>query len=142
MRNISIENFMSSHGISMRLMKMKTGQRRGEGNEMVEDYRCRIERFGQQIDVHVRVPSDDGGPSASDVFFLLILDASGCEMLKEYHGRRNEFKKMISGSGAAHDEFDEFWLEYESRRRQSLLLKGFLGGRLYETMIERFGFAN
>ena len=143
MQNGSIETFMNGHGISMQLMKMQSAKPwNGGRNEAVDRYRCQMSRSGKEIDVYVAVPCEEIGPSATDVLFMLILDASGCEMLKDYQGRQGEFREMLSGLGEVHEEFDEFWLEYEARRRQSVKLRTFLGGNLYETLIERFGFQN
>lgn len=143
MRSASFETLMKRHGISMQLMKMESkrvsSKRR---NEDFDRYRCQMSRSGEEIDLYVAVPCEEGGVSASDVLFLVVMDASGCEMLKDYYGRQEEFKEMLSRLGEAHDEFDEFWLEYESRRSQSMKLRNFLGGRLYYKLIERYGFDN
>jgi hypothetical protein len=143
MQRASIETFMDGQGISMQLMKMQEeAPRSGSLEEAVDRYRCRIGRYGKEIEVYVAVPSEESGLSASDALFLLVLDASGCAMLEDYHARQGEFKEMVSGMGQSYDEFDQFWLEYESRRRQSLKLKSFLGSSLYDTLIEHFGFIN
>lgn len=143
MQRGSIETFMDGQGISMQLMKMQAEAARSGGrDEAVDRYRCRIGRYGEEIEVYVAVPSEESGLSASDAMFLLVLDASGCAMLEDYYTWQGQFKEMLSGLGASHDEFDQFWLEYESRRRQSLKLKSFLGSGLYETLIENFGFIN
>lgn len=143
MQNASIETFMNQHGISMQLMKMQATYPRGASrNEPVDRYRCQMRRSGQEIDVYVAVPCEESGLSASDALFLLVMDASGCEMFNDYYGRQDEFKEMLSGLGAVRDEFDEFWLEYESKRRQSMKLRTFLGNGLYGTLIEQFGFTN
>ncbi len=143
MQSASMETFINRHGISMQLMRMQAAEERsGARNEAVDRYRCQMSRSGKEMDVYVTAPSEESALSASDVLFMLVLDASGCEMLKDYHGRQAEFKEMLSGFGEVHDEFDEFWSEYESRRRQSLKLRSFLGSGLYESLIERFGFDN
>jgi hypothetical protein len=63
-------------------------------------------------------------------------------MLKEYHARQAEFREVFAGSGSGPDEFDDFWLEYESRYEQTRKLRTFLGRDLYRKLIDRFGFNN
>ncbi len=143
MQSASIQTFMNQYGISMELMKenrAKSGRARQRLD--VDRYRCQISRPGKAINVYVTVPPEEGAITPSDVLFMLILDASGCEMFKEYYARQDEFNEIFSGSDARLDGFDEFWLEYESRREQSLKLRTFLGKNLYEKLINRFGFNN
>jgi hypothetical protein len=143
MQNASIQTFMSRYGISMQLMKvnpLKAGRARPQTD--LDRYRCQISRPGKEIDVYVAVPPEEGALTPSDVLFMLILDASGCEMFKEYYARQDEFREIFSGSDAGVNIFDEFWLEYESRYRQSRKLRTFLGNDLYEKLIDRFGFDN
>ncbi|MGC8494712.1 MAG: hypothetical protein ACP5SH_23555 [Syntrophobacteraceae bacterium] len=143
MQSASIETFMNTHGISMQLMKMKSGEPRSVSRkEAVDRYKYQMSRQGRAVDFYVEASSEENSLSAVDVLFMLVLDASGCEMFKDYYGRHDEFKEMLSGLGAVHDEFDEFWLEFASRRRQSLKLRSFLGHNLYATLIEQFGFNN
>jgi hypothetical protein len=143
MQSVSIESFMNRYGISMQLMKMGSAQARElDRDKPVERYKCQMRRFGKKIDVYVDAPCPGCSLSVCDVLFLLVLDASGCEMFKEYYGRREEFQEMLAGLGPVHEQFDEFWVEYESRRRQSLKLRSFLGGSLYNRLIERFGVSN
>ncbi len=143
MQNALIQTFMSQYGISMQLMKVngpKSGRARPKTD--LDRYRCQISRPGKEIDVYVAVPPEEGAVTPSDVLFMLILDASGCEMFKDYYARQDEFKEIFSGSDPGPDGFDDFWLEYESRCRQSRKLRTFLGKHLYEKLIDRFGFDN
>lgn len=134
---------MNQYGISMQLMKEAPGKpERSHAETDLDRYRCQISRPGKEIDVFVAVPSEEGGITPSDVLFMLILDASGCEMFKDYYARHDEFKEILSGSNAGPEEFDEFWLEYESRYQQSKKLRTFLGKNLYKKLIDRFGFDN
>ena len=143
MQSASIETLMNRHGISMQLSKLQSSGCLGASTEeAVDRYMCRMRRSGEKMDLYVAVPCEDGNVSASDVLFLFVLDASGCEMFKDYHGRREELKEMLSGLGQVHDAFEEFWLEYESRHRTSMRLRTFLGVSLYEMLLERFGFDN
>ncbi len=143
MQRVTIESFMNRHGISMQLMKMDSVQSKGwDRGKPVERYRCQMRKLGKKIDVYVEAPCRERSLSVCDVLSMLVLDASGCEMFKDYYGRRDEFQQILSELGPAHDQFDEFWLEYESRRRQSLKLKSFLGGSLYHTLMERYGVSN
>jgi len=134
---------MNQYSISMRLMKVnpaKSGQ--APPKTYMDRYRCQISRPGKEINVYVAVPPEEDALTPSDVLFMLILDASGCEMLKEYYARQDEFNEIFSGPDARLDGFDEFWLEYESRYEQSRKLRTFLGKNLYEKLINRFGFNN
>jgi hypothetical protein len=143
MQSALIQTFMNQYGISMRLMKENPAQSGHAHPEMYMDrYRCQIRRPGKEINVYVAVPPEEGALSPSDVLFMLILDASGCEMFKEYYARQDEFNEIFSGSDARADGFDEFWLEYESRCMQTRKLRTFLGKNLYEKLINRFGFNN
>ncbi len=143
MQSASIQTFMNQYGISMQLMKdnARRPDRTGNGTDL-DRYKCQISRPGKEIDVYVAVPSEEGGITPSDVLFMLILDASGCEMFKDYYARQDEFKEIFSGSDSEHGGFDEFWMEYESRYQQSRKLKTFLGKSLYQKLIDRFGFDN
>ena len=143
MQGALIQTFMNQYSISMRLMKVnpaKSGQ--APPQAYLDRYRCQLSRPGKEINVYVAVPPEEGALTPSDVLFMLILDASGCEMLKEYYARQDEFNEIFSGSDARLDGFEEFWLEYESRCEQSRKLRTFLGKNLYEKLINRFGFNN
>jgi len=108
----------------------------------LERYRCQISRPGKEIDLYVVVPPEEDAITPSDVLFMLILDASGCEMFKDYYDRHHEFEEIFTGSDEKLNGFDEFWLEYESRCVQSRKLKAFLGNNLYQELISQFGFDN
>jgi len=143
MQSASIQTFMSRYGISMQLMKvnpLKTDRARPQTD--LDRYRCQISRPGKEIDVYVAVPPEEGALTPSDVLFMLILDASGCEMFKEYYARQDEFREIFPESDSKSGGFEEFWLEYESRCQQSQKLRTFLGRHLYEKLINRFGFDN
>lgn len=136
MENASIQAFMSQYEISMQLMKMHgNGPRPVEAESGVDRYRCRITRPGREVQLYVVAPSEGGSLTPSDVLFMLILDASGCEMLKDYYERQDEFDEVAN-------TFYEFWIEYESRCKQTRKLKAFLGKNLYEELISQFGFNN
>ena len=124
----------------MKVNPAKSGQ--APPKTYMDRYRCQISRPGKEINVYVAVPPEEDALTPSDVLFMLILDASGCEMLKEYYARQDEFNEIFSGPDARLDGFDEFWLEYESRYEQSRKLRTFLGKNLYEKLINRFGFNN
>ncbi|MFZ0930478.1 MAG: hypothetical protein WAN11_17870 [Syntrophobacteraceae bacterium] len=143
MQSALIQTLMNQYRISMRLMKVnpdKSGRVHPETR--LDRYRCRISRPGKEINVYVAVPPEEGALTPSDVLFMLILDASGCEMFKDYYARQEEFSEIFSRSDARADGFDEFWLEYESRCEQTRKLRTFLGKNLYEKLINRFGFDN
>ena len=143
MQGASIQAFMSQYGISMQLMKVNQAKSRDVHQETGFDrYRCRITRPGKRIQLYVAVPPEESVLTPSEVLFMLILDASGCEMLKEYYARQDEFHEIFTGSDARLDGFDEFWVEYESRCEQTRKLKTFLGENLYEKLITQFGFNN
>ena len=143
MQSASIQTFMSRYGISMQLMKVKPSHSGGARAQAdLDRYRCQISRPGKEIHVYVAVPSEEGAITPSEVLFMLILDASGCEMFKDYYARQDEFREIFSGAEARSDGFDDFWLEFESRCRQTQKLRTFLGKNLYEKLINRFGFDN
>ncbi len=141
MESSGIQTFMSQYDISMQLIKMNRTRSGSPTPETTFDhYKCQIARPGKEIDVYVAVPSEEGALTPSDVLFMLILDASGCEMFKGYYDRQEEFNQIFSGSDTSLDGFDEFWREYESRCHQSKKLRTFLGKNLYEELIIQFGF--
>jgi len=143
MEGASIQTFMSQYGISMRLMKVnQVKPSRVQRETDVDRYKCRITRPGKEVSLYVAVPPEEGCITPSDVLFMLILDASGCEMFKGYYARQEEFNQIFTGSDTRLDGFDEFWLEYESKCKQSRKLKTFLGENLYEKLIAQFGFNN
>ncbi len=143
MEGASIQTFMSQYGISMRLMKVNQAKPSRVQREIdVDRYKCRITRPGKEVSLYVAVPPEEGCITPSDVLFMLILDASGCEMFKGYYARQEEFNQIFTGSDTRLDGFDEFWLEYESKCKQSRKLKTFLGENLYEKLIAQFGFNN
>ncbi len=128
MQSGSIQTFMNQYRISMQLMKVNQATSgRAHPKMDVDRYRCQISRPGKAINVYVAVPPEEGSITPSDVLFMLILDASGCEMFKEYYARQDEFNEIFSGSDARLDGFDEFWLEYESRCEQSSKAPDFSG---------------
>ena len=128
MEGASIQTFMSQYGISMQLMKVnQANPGRVHRETDLDRYRCQITRPGKKVSLYVAVPPEEGSLTPSDVLFMLVLDASGCEMFKEYYARQEEFNQIFTGSDARLDGFDEFWLEYESRCEQSRKLKTFLG---------------
>jgi hypothetical protein len=138
-----IQTFMNQYQISMRLMKVnpdKSGHVHPETR--LDRYRCKIRRPGKEINVFVAVPPEEGALTPSDVLFMRILDASGCEMFKDYYARHDEFNEIFSRSDSRTDGFDDFWLEYESRCEQTRKLRSFLGKNLFEKLINRFGFDN
>jgi hypothetical protein len=126
----------------MQLMKENSSRSGARQKSGLERYRCQISRPGKEIDVYIAVPPEEGALTPSDVLFMLILDASGCEMFKDYYARQDEFWEIFSGSEARSGGFDDFWLEFESRCQQSRKLRTFLGKHLYEKLINRFGFNN
>jgi len=143
MNDVSIQTFMGQYGISMQLMKVDgTVQRVVDSQTDIDRYRCRITRPGKKVHLYVDVPAEEGAITPSDVLFMLILDASGCELFKDYYARQDEFKEVFSGSDEQLNGFEEFWLEYESRCEQSRKLRAFLGKNLYEQLISQFGFDN
>jgi hypothetical protein len=139
----SIQTFMSQYGISMQLMKVNpAGSEICSPEADFERYKCQISRQGKEINLYVAVPPEEGALTPSDVLFMLVLDASGCEMFKEYYARQDELKEVLAGSSSGPDQFDDFWLEYESRCKQTQKLRTFLGRNLYQKLIDRFGFDN
>ncbi len=143
MQSALIQTFMNQYRISMQLMKVnpdKSGHIHPETR--LDRYRCKIRRPGREINVFVAVPPEEGALTPSDVLFMLILDASGCEMFKDYYARQDEFNEIFSRSDSRTDKFDDFWLEYESRCEQTRKLRSFLGKNLYEKLINGFGFDN
>jgi hypothetical protein len=143
MEGASIQTFMSQYGISMQLKKVKQAQPSRVHQETdLDRYRCQISRPGKEVSLYVAVPPEESSITPTDVLFMLILDASGCEMFKDYYARQEEFNEIFEGSDTRLDGFDEFWLEYESRCEQSRKLKTFLGENLYEKLITQFGFDN
>ena len=135
---------MSQYGISMQLTKVNEPQANRFSLETEGDrYRCRFTRPGKKVQLYVTVPpAEEESLTPSDVLFMLILDASGCEMFKDYYARHDEFNEIISNYNSTSDVFDEFWVEYESRCEQSRKLRAFLGNNLYEELIGKFGFDN
>jgi len=143
MEGASLQTFMCQYGISMQLMKENGGNPgRVHPESDIDRYRCRINMPGKKVHLYVAVPSEEGAITPSDVLFMLILDASGCEMFKDYYDRHHEFEEIFTGSDEKLNGFDEFWLEYESRCVQSRKLKAFLGNNLYQELISQFGFDN
>jgi hypothetical protein len=143
MEGASLQTFMCQYGISMQLMKENGGNPgRVHPETDIDRYRCRISMPGKKVHLSVAVPAEEGAITPSDVLFMLILDASGCEMFKDYYDRHHEFEEIFTGSDEKLNGFDEFWLEYESRCVQSRKLKAFLGNNLYQELISQFGFDN
>ncbi|MHC1727077.1 MAG: hypothetical protein AB9866_13885 [Syntrophobacteraceae bacterium] len=138
----AIQTFMSQYEISMQLRKMHQSGRTAVPDEPVNRYKCELKRPGKQVDVYVAVPSEEGEITPSDVLFMLILDASGCEMFKDYYARQEEFNQIFADAPGGASDFEDFWQEYESRCRQSTKLRTFLGKNLYEELIIQFGFQN
>lgn len=133
----ALESFIDQYDISMELCRVDGSADPQEGE--IDRYLCRLSKHGEQVSVYVAVPSEEESLTLSDVLFMLVLDASGCEMLKDYYGRR-EHLEYIFGSDGNLEEFDEFWREYRSRCRQTQKVRTFLGEELYRELIVQFGF--
>lgn len=131
----ALEGFIDRHDISMQVSPMKDPEPEEAG---LGRYRCHITMADKEVNVYVAVPRGEEGLTASDVLFMLILDASGCEMLKDYFGRRDQIG--FCGNDGNMVEFEEFWDEYRSRCRQSRKFKAFLGENLYSELVVQFGF--
>jgi hypothetical protein len=142
MHSASIQTFMNRHGISIQLMQRDPAKSGKSSRTGLDRYRWQISRPGKEIDVLVSIPPEEGAPTPSDVLFMLILDASGCEMFKEYGCRHDELKEIFASSDGGSNGFDEFWLEYQSRCHQTQKFRSFLGENLYKKLIDRFGFDN
>ena len=86
----------------------KSGQPRPHHRETdVDRYRCQLP--GLEKKYRSTLPFlRRRFPHAPDVLFMLALDASGCEMFKEYYGRQDEFNQIFKGSDSRLDGFDEF----------------------------------
>ena len=136
----AVQSFMSEYSISMQLMKMSQNRRIDISCQEVDRYKCQLTRPGKEIDVYVAVPPEEGEITPFDVFYMLILDASGCEMFKDYYARHEEFNRIFDDYCTDVEGLDEFWREYESRCKQSQKLRTFLGKNLYEELIVQFGF--
>ncbi len=135
----ALDGFISQNNISMNLSRIGNPLPAPDPEETpIDRYRCQISRGGKQINVYVAVPSEEERLTPSDVLFMLVLDASGCEMLKDYYGLHEQIS--ISDTGEVPREFDDFWTEYRSRCEQSRKLKAFLGKNLFNELIIRFGF--
>ena len=106
----------------------------------IEHYRCRLAMPGKQMNFYVTIEAGEGLLSPSDVLLMLVLDASGCEMLKGYYGKHEEFEFAFAGSDGNIEEFDEFWREYKGRCTQIQKLRAFLGEPLYSELVSRLGF--
>jgi hypothetical protein len=134
----ALDGFINQNNISMQLSRVgKKAPAVVEPRE-VDRYKCQIMRPGKRINVYVEAPPEEGRLTPSDVIFMLILDASGCEMLKDYYGRHEEMP--FAGTDGNRSEFDEFWKEYRARYHQSKKFRAFLGKNLYNELIVRFGF--
>ncbi|HYA41674.1 MAG TPA: hypothetical protein VEF34_10245 [Syntrophobacteraceae bacterium] len=143
MQSASIQTFINRYGISMHVSRLGPAKSGGACPKTALDrYRCQLSRPGKEIDVLVSVPPEEGAVTPSDVLFMLILDASGCEMLKEYYARQDELRQIFPAPDAASIGLDEFWLEYRSRWRQTRKFRTFLGENLYRKLLDRFGFNN
>jgi hypothetical protein len=141
--SISMQTFMNRYGISMQLRKLGPVKSGGTYPDTgVDRYRCQIRRPGKEIHVFVTAPPEEGAPTPSDVLFMLVLDASGCEMFQEYYARQDEFRQIFSNPDSEHGGLDEFWHEYQSRHRQTQKFRTFLGENLYKKLIDKFGFNN
>ncbi len=135
----ALDGFIRQNNISMQLSRVKgRAPAPATRDDGVEKYKCRIERGGKGINVFVAAPPEEGHPTPPDVLFMLILDASGCEMLKDYYGLHQQMP--FAGKDEKSSEFDEFWKEYSSRCEQTKKLKAFLGRDLFNELIIRFGF--
>lgn len=135
----ALDGFIKQNSISMQLSRVK-GRAPAPATDPngINRYRCRIERAGKEISVYVAAPPEEGRLTPPDVLFMLILDASGCEMLKDYYGLHEQMP--FAERDGKFSEFDEFWDEYRSRYQQTKKLKAFLGRDLYDELIIRFGF--
>jgi hypothetical protein len=104
----------------------------------LEHYRCRLLRQGKELDVYLSVSDRDDPPSLSDVLFMLVLDASGCDMMAGFDQYRRKWNRIFGDSGRKSGEMELFWEELESRCRQTEKLRDFLGPSAYEELLSVF----
>lgn len=136
----TVEDFMSYNHISLQLKKIDGWrENRSARKGRIDYYRCRLSRAGKQVEVFVAAGPDQDLLTPSDVLIMLVFDASSCEMLKEYYGRRRQLEEVLSDSNQDVGTWGEFWQEYESRCKQIQKLKAFLGLALYRELVVRFG---
>ena len=143
MQNAAVmESMISRHGIRMEANRVASNPVIAPYcvAEGIEHYRCRLERPGKKMNCYVTVDRGDETVSLPDVLLMLLADASGCEMMEGYYGRRGELGHLLGGPDGNLEELDEFWQEYEGRRRQIEKLKTFLGAALFNWMASQFGF--
>ncbi len=136
----ALQSLMSEYRISMQVTKMSRNRQIQVPVEKVDHYKCQLTRPGKAMNVYLTVPPEDGEITPFEVFYMLILDASGCEMFKDYYARHEEFNRIFVDYCTETEGLDEFWQEYESRCSQSKKLRTFLGKNLYEELIIQFGF--
>ncbi len=105
----------------------------------LEHYRCRLLRPGKELDVYLSVSAEDDPPTLSDVLFMLVLDASGCDMMAGFEKYRDKWNSIFGDSGKKAGEMELFWEELESRCRQTEKLRDFLGPSAYEELLAVFG---
>jgi hypothetical protein len=105
----------------------------------LEHYRCMLLRPEKQLDVYISVSSEDDPPTLSDVLFLLVLDASGCDMMAGFEKYRDRWNSVFGDSGRKGGEMELFWEELESRCRQIEKLRDFLGPSAFEELLSVLG---
>ena len=137
-----LDRLIDRYNITMEASKVEANpvSIRNRELERIEHYECRLTMPGKHMNFYVTIEEGQGLLSLSDVLLMLVLDASGCEMMKGYYRKHEEWEFAFAGSDGNLEEFDEFWQEYKGRCRQIQKLRAFLGEPLYSELVSRLGF--
>ncbi|MCE5242359.1 MAG: hypothetical protein ABFD98_19100 [Syntrophobacteraceae bacterium] len=143
MQNMTAFNDMAKrYNISLELKRIQSNPIFPEDShpEGVAHYRCRLSMPGKEIDVYLSGDTgSEGVTTASDVLYVLAMDASGCKMLEEYTDIRDEWRDSIAGTDGNLDALQAFWEEYTGRCMQTEQLRAFLGDDGYDELLRNFG---
>lgn len=138
--SVDFENLICKAGVSCVLEQVATNPiLKGDNREQgLSHYRCHLARSGKEQDVYVSVRQDEGPLGLMDVFFLLALDACGCDMMGGVGKFRDKWETIFGTTKTQPKEIQLFWQEYEKRCEQSDRLKEFLGEGIYKELIRLF----
>ena len=134
------EELIRKNRISLEVNKVKSNPIIAEesGTARVDHYRCQLSRPGRQMEAFLSVESSNDLLTLPEVFFMLAMDASGCELLDGLGQYMGEWTAVFGGSDGNMQEMDNFWQEYQGRCKQNEAFRSFLGDSDYEKLVKQF----
>jgi hypothetical protein len=126
-------------GISMNINKINSNPVLIQGDKSQEGrhYRCLLSKQGTQVDVYITSDPEETPPTLSDVLKILAMDAYFCGIVDGL----DEFMVAVHQIGAGSKEglgpMEDFYSEYQNRRKQVERIREFLGNSAFGELLKQ-----